>query len=105
MRSPLARFLLAWKIAGKSPEPVAQKKADVDQANRRHEENRVLLAAKIMKVSEKARELELEWQKIQQEEHDAFFAFQAIGGKSQESLYVYKKGIADGIKWCINHFS
>ena len=69
-----------------------------------HNWNRMKMLTQFVSLAGKAREIELEWQKIQQAENDAFFAFQSFKDKA-ESEYIYKKGIADGIKWCVNRFS
>lgn len=60
--------------------------------------------SKFVELTGKAREIELEWQKIQQDEHDTFFAFQVMKGHG-ETEYAYKKGISDGVKWCVERFS
>lgn len=69
----------------------------------RHGWNRLELLAKFANLSGKAKEIEEEWQKIQQDEHDEHFALQVLRGNN-EGVYLYKKGIADGIKWCVKHF-
>jgi len=56
------------------------------------------------KLLGKAKEIEIEWQRIQQDEHDAYFKFQIFRGNEQAE-HAYKKGIAEGIKWCLNRFS
>lgn len=68
-----------------------------------HGWNRLKLLSKFALVASKGREIELEWQRIQQDEHDATFALRS--GKSNDVDVAYKKGIADGIKWCVNRFS
>lgn len=68
-----------------------------------HGWGRLQLLAKFVNLSGKAREIELEWQKAQQDEHDAHFQFQVLRGHG-ESEYLYKKGIVDGIKWCVDRF-
>lgn len=56
-------------------------------------------------MTEQAKEIEQEWQRIQQDEHDFFFAFQVTRNDDAKAEYMYKKGIADGIKWAISRFS
>lgn len=73
-------------------------------AEERYGWNRLQMIAKFASLTGKAKEIEQEWQRIQQDEHDEHFAFQVLRG-SNESTYLYKKGIADGIKWCVEHFS
>lgn len=70
-----------------------------------HEWNRLKLLAKFVSMSEKAREVELEWQRIQQDEHDFYLAFQTTPDENSKINYIFKKGIAEGIKWCVNRFS
>lgn len=70
----------------------------------RAEWNRMKMLAQFVHLAPKAVEIEKEWQKIQQDENDAFFAFQVLKGHG-ESEYVYKKGIADGVRWCLTRFS
>jgi len=70
----------------------------------RNEWNRLKLLSQFVGAAGKAREIELEWQQIQQDENDSYFAFQTLKG-NPENVYLYKKGIADGIKWVINRFS
>lgn len=67
--------------------------------------NRLKLLSKFVHLSGKAKEIELEWQRIQQDEHDFQFAFQTTPNEETQSKYIYKKGIADGIKWCIDRFN
>jgi hypothetical protein len=69
-----------------------------------HEWNRLKLLSKFVNLVGKARDIEKEWQRIQQDEHDEHFAFQVLRGNNEAS-YLYKKGIADGIKWCVDRFS
>ena len=66
---------------------------------------RLKLLYRFFKIADKARQVELEWQKIQQDEHDFKYAFQALPSEDSQSRYLYKKGIADGIKWCLKLFS
>jgi len=65
--------------------------------------NRMKLLSKFALLASKSKEIEQEWQRIQQDEHDATFAWQS--GRSNEVDVSYKKGIVDGIKWCVNRFS
>lgn len=69
-----------------------------------HQLRRLKALWKFANLGTKAREIEVEWQKIQQDEHDAFFCFQVFKGNTQAD-YAYKKGVADGIKWCVERFS
>ena len=72
----------------------------------RHEWARLNLLSRFVNASGKAREIEAEWQKIQQDENDSFFAFQSLRGRSDSELvYLYKKGIGDGIRWVLERFS
>ena len=71
----------------------------------KHEWERLKLLARFAGAAGKAREIELEWQQIQQDENDANFAFQTLNKGNPEGVFLYKKGIADGIKWVINRFS
>jgi len=66
---------------------------------------RLKLLSKFAGIAEKAREVELEWQRIQQDEHDFQFAFHTSKDEESQAKYLYKKGIADGVKWCLNLFS
>lgn len=66
--------------------------------------NRFKILWRFCSLLGKAREIELEWQRIQQDEHDAFFAWQAAKG-NDDSKYAYKKGFAEGVKWCLARFS
>lgn len=68
-----------------------------------HGWNRMKLLSKFAILAAKGREIELEWQRIQQDEHDATFAFKS--GRSNEVDEAYKRGIAEGVKWCVNRFS
>lgn len=70
-----------------------------------HDVKRLQVLNKFAQLSGKAREIELEWQKIQQNEHDALYAFQCTLQDENKQDYFYKKGITEGIKWCVNHFS
>lgn len=67
--------------------------------------NRLKLLAKFVQLADKGKEIELEWQKIQQDEHDFQFAFQTSPNEESQSKYLFKKGIAEGVKWCVNRFS
>lgn len=69
-----------------------------------HEWNRLKMLGKFVQLAGKAKEVESEWQRIQQEEFDAVFAAQLTGRKDDELLFVYKKGVTEGIKWCVNRF-
>jgi len=69
-----------------------------------HDLNRLKILGKFVQLAGKAQQIEKEWQKIQQDEHDAFFAFQVFRGKN-EVEHAYKKGVTDGIKWCVDRFS
>lgn len=69
-----------------------------------HEWNRLKILSKFVNLSGKAREIELEWQRIQQDEHDEAFAHQILHGQN-ELAYIYKKGISEGVQWCVKRFS
>lgn len=90
------------KIGKEEAQPVAV----VTHSNGKHdyEEGRIKMLGKFVALAGKGREIELAWQKIQQDEHDAFFAFQIFQGRNEVD-YAYKKGIADGVKWCVERFS
>jgi|GEM_PF-2683705 len=64
---------------------------------------RVLLIRRFFRLVGMAREIELEWQKIQQDKNDAHFALHSLRGNA-ELEYIYRKGIEDGIKWCVKRF-
>lgn len=85
--------------------PKANGKPDQVAVQAMHEWNRLKLLAQFASLAGRAQEIETEWQRIQQDEHDADFAFQTLKGHSEELTFIYKKGIGDGIKWCINRFS
>lgn len=53
----------------------------------------------------KATEIETAWKEIQQNEHDFHYAFNCRPNDETQSQYLYKKGLADGVKWCISRFS
>jgi len=67
--------------------------------------NRLKLLSKFVALSEKGEEIEKEWQRIQQDEHDFQFAFETSLNEESQAKYLYKKGIADGVKWCLKNFS
>lgn len=67
--------------------------------------NRLKILSQFVALAPKAKEIEAEWQKIQQDEHDFRFAFETAPNPETEAHYVFKKGIAEGIKWCVNRFS
>lgn len=66
--------------------------------------NRFRILWRFCSLLGKREEIEREWQKIQQDEHDEFFRFQIYKGIAGDQL-AYKRGIVDGIKWCIDRFS
>lgn len=70
-----------------------------------HDVKRLQVLSKFSQLSGKARDIELEWQRIQQDEHDALYAFQCTLREENKQDYYFKKGIVEGIKWCVNHFS
>lgn len=78
---------------------VVDRKAVNDQV----EWNRLKMLSQFTHMAGKADLIEKEWQKIQQDENDAYFQFQILRDKA-ESEYCFKKGIAEGIKWCVKHF-
>lgn len=67
--------------------------------------NRLKLLAKFVQLADKGQEIEQEWQRIQQNEHDFEFAFHSTPSEETQGQYLFKKGIAEGIKWCVNRFS
>ncbi len=67
--------------------------------------SRLKLLHKFIRMSDKARQIELEWQRIQQDEHDFKYAFQVLPSEDSQARYLYKKGVADGVKWCLKLFS
>lgn len=69
-----------------------------------YELERLRLMERFHGVSGKAQQIQDEWQRIQQDEHNENFAFQVLRGNN-EGVYLYKKGISDGIKWCLKNFS
>lgn len=68
-----------------------------------HEWSRLKLLSKFANLSGKAEEIEKEWQKIQQDEFDTYFSFQVVRGQNELDL-MYRKGIREGIQWCIDRF-
>jgi len=86
-------------VTTQQPVPVAVSSNGHDQ-----EMNRLKLLSQFVKLSGKAQEIELEWQKIQQDENNAYFAYQVMRGDATRE-HAYRKGIVDGIKWCVNRFS
>jgi hypothetical protein len=87
---PVSRVVYL-KESAKSPDPV------------QHEWSRLKLLSKFANLSGRAEEIEKEWQKIQQDEHNAYFSFQVLRGQ-QDLDYTYRKGIREGIQWCIDRF-
>lgn len=63
-----------------------------------------MASLQVLKLSGRAKEIEKEWQKIQQDEHNAVFANQVFNGRNGEEV-AYRKGIVEGIKWCVDRFS
>lgn len=92
-----------------APAPTVVRKVipetEKEAIERRNEWNRLKMLAKFCQLEGKAKEIEQEWQRIQQDEHDAHFAFQTLNRGDSELVYLYKKGIVDGIKWCIERFT
>lgn len=80
------------------------KKKPVLDLTEQHELNRLRMLSKFVALSGRAREIELEWQRIQQDDNDETFAFKMLRGQN-ENMYFYKKGIVEGIKWCVNRFT
>lgn len=66
---------------------------------------RLKLLSQFVHLFGKGKEIETEWQRIQQDEHDFQFAFNSSPTEENQSKYLYKKGIADGVKWCLKNFS
>lgn len=60
---------------------------------------------KFLKLASQAKVIEKEWQRIQQDEHDFFFKFQVTRNGEVKEEFLYKKGVADGVKWCVERFS
>lgn len=69
-----------------------------------HEWHRLQLLSQFVHLAGKAKEIELEWQRIQQDEHDFLFAFQVSRTEDSQAKYMFKKGIAEGVKWCVSRF-
>lgn len=92
----IPKTLVVVQSNGKESHPVQE------QLNEWH---RLQLLSKFVQLAGKAKEIEQEWQRIQQDEHDFLFAFQVSNGEDSQAKYMYKKGIADGVKWCVNRFS
>lgn len=72
-----------------------------------HEFNRLKLLSKFVNLAGRAEEIEKEWQRIQQDEHDAYFRLgvATIPGMDEAKIdFAHKSGIAKGIKWCIERF-
>lgn len=70
----------------------------------RHALTRAKLILKFAKMLGESEQIEKEWQRIQQAEHDFLYAFQTSLNDEDKSNFLYKKGVADGIKWCIKNF-
>lgn len=51
-------------------------------------------------MHQKARELELEWQSLQQTMHNLEFA-----GPHEKEDYLKAKGFCDGVEYCLKKFS
>lgn len=66
---------------------------------------RLKLLSQFVHLHGKAKEIETEWQRIQQDEHDFQFAFNSSPNEETQSRFLYRKGVADGIKWCLKNFS
>lgn len=64
-----------------------------------HEWGRLKLLAEFVTLSSHAEEIEKEWQRIQQDEHDFKYAFNTSNNEDTQLAYIYRKGLADGIKW------
>jgi hypothetical protein len=71
----------------------------------RHALTRLALLWRFVQFTGKSEAIEQEWQRIQQDEHDFKYAFQTGMNEETQGKYLYKKGIADGIKWCLKNFS
>ncbi len=95
----LQRIVSTWKTTKEDPQF-----RNIQKAQRR-KWSRLRMLGKFVKVSERAEEIEKEWQRIQQNEHDALYAFQCTLQEENKQDYFYKKGIADGVKWCLKNFS
>lgn len=67
--------------------------------------NRLKLLSKFVQLADKGKEIEQEWQRIQQDEHDYQFAFHTDNNEETQAKYMYKKGITEGVKWCVSRFS
>lgn len=68
-----------------------------------HDYKRLKLLMQFSRFQGKAREIELEWQKIQQSAHDRSFYNQVYLGKA-ESEVAHKDGFVRGVQWCIERF-
>ena len=68
-----------------------------------HDYRRLKLLMKFSHLQGKAREIELEWQTIQQAAHDRSFYNQVYLGKA-ESEVAHKDGFVRGVQWCIERF-
>lgn len=83
---------------------VVEKKVTVPlPVEQMHEWNRLKKLAKFTQMVGKAEQIEKEWQRIEQDENDELFSFQVLRGRD-EVKYMYKKGIADGVRWCVERF-
>lgn len=85
-----------------SPEPL--KPVSDGKVQEVQQWNRLKLLSKFVDLSDKAEEIEKEWQRIQQDEHDFKFVFETSPQEDTQAKYLYKKGIADGVKWCLKRF-
>lgn len=64
-----------------------------------HAWKRLKLLSEFVALSEHAEDIEKEWQRIQQDEHDYQYAFNAKNSDETQAAFVYRKGLVDGIKW------
>lgn len=98
---PMAGQLLKDQGNKEREVEIAYKSGFIDQ----HQFERIKSLWTFCKLASQAKEISEEWKRIQQDEHDFNFAFQSHPTEDTQSRYLYRKGIADGIKWCINRFS
>lgn len=97
----IRRFIALWRLLGE--EPVKQESPKKNGKANVHEVARLKLLMKFSHLKGRSEEIEKEWQRIQQDEHDSYFEFQVLRGQN-ELEHAYKKGIREGIQWCIDRF-
>ena len=91
------------KLSKSESLPKVEPKNGNGAISEKNELARLRMLVQFLSLGAKVDQIEKEWQRIQQDENDSQFAVQVKGGP--ESEHFYKKGIADGVRWCVKHFS